>query len=141
MTEEQRTSNTSRACCAHLHVSYLTSTVQGITRGWWACDDCDQNFSPMAAPSPYAPGAESTLCHDGHEPIRHFHKDCPLCEVMQRWMDEANAPLTAQPPSVSHDLLTSVAFEHPEGSKFAIALEELRRILRASPTAKSGNES
>ena len=44
---EQQSSN-ERACCSHLHVSYLTSTVEGLTRGWWACDDCDAKFTPTA---------------------------------------------------------------------------------------------
>lgn len=33
--------------CAHLRIGYLTETVEGLTRGWWQCEDCHHGFVPL----------------------------------------------------------------------------------------------
>jgi len=39
---------TDTACCAHLHVKYVTADFPGGgTRGWWECEDCKHPFAPV----------------------------------------------------------------------------------------------
>lgn len=35
-------------CCAHLRVRYLTREQDKATFGWWACEDCQHQFVPLA---------------------------------------------------------------------------------------------
>ena len=32
---------------------------------------------------------QARLCHDGHEPVVHFHEECPLCETLDAPTDES----------------------------------------------------
>jgi predicted DCC family thiol-disulfide oxidoreductase YuxK len=37
-------------------------------------------------------------CDDEHAPVYYDGDDCPVCDVLGRWMSEANAPRTTPPP-------------------------------------------
>ena len=76
-----------RACCAHLHVSYATSEADGITTGWWACEDCKQIFLPANLLKEITSGWE-TEKSEGAVTVHHRMVGGVLC----RWWGDGQPP-------------------------------------------------
>lgn len=54
----------------------------------------DGRFVLFADVSAEPPNAHR--CNDEHELVLFYGKECPVCDVLQRWMDQANAPLASE---------------------------------------------
>jgi hypothetical protein len=86
-------------------------------------------------------------CDDEHAPVYYDGNECPVCDALVRWMSEANAPRTTQPPGSDADELRTLLLiarryvEHCKGipwnaagGGFDNAENMLYRIDRATAT-------
>jgi hypothetical protein len=75
--------------CAHLHVEYHTlRNLDGITIGWWQCDDCETKFVPESTAARLSNEYWTAQSHINalYTELDTFHKHEGFVYIFPRWI-------------------------------------------------------